>query len=89
MTEEERDVRDCKIELLWLDGMKPSAIATQVRLKADRVRQVLKAKGYRVNFRKPQEPSHSVWEMSDMARKRKFWERARKAAAEARTQEAA
>lgn len=80
---EERATRNETIEDMWLDGSKCSEIAEAVGLRSDMVRKVLKAKGYRLDFRKPGEKPYTVWDMSPRDRRRAFWERARAAAAEA------
>lgn len=82
---EDRATRNETIEEMWIDGSKCSEIAESVGLRADMVRKVLKAKGYRLDFRKPGEKPYTVWDMAPRDRRQAFWERAKSGAAQARS----
>lgn len=80
----DRERRDREIELLFLAGNKPQAIADLYDLKAVRVRRILKARGCLIEHPyAPADELHSVWDLPDAQRRAAIWERQHEAAREA------
>lgn len=84
MNAEGREARDREIELLFLAGNKPQAIADLYDLKAVRVRRILKERGHSLEHPYAQtDDLHSVWDLPDAQRRFAIWERQHEAAREA------
>lgn len=72
----DRERRDREIELLFLAGNKPQAIADLYDLKAVRVRRILKERGHDLEHPyTPTDELHSVWDLPDAQRRAAIWER--------------
>ncbi len=84
MNERDRNNRDREIEVLFLAGNKPQAIADLYDMKANRVRCILKERGHSLEHPYAQtDDFHSVWDLPDAQRRAAIWERQHEAAREA------
>ena len=80
----DRENRDREIEMLFLAGNKPQAIADLYGLKAVRVRRILKERGHSLEHPYAHtDDFHSVWDLPDAQRRAAIWERQHEAAREA------
>ena len=85
MREGDRQARDLKIEAMFRKGLAPSNIAERVGLGANRVRDVLRARGHVLSaeVKHEEDPYKSIWTRSADARRFAIWQRAKRAAREA------
>lgn len=88
LTNEQRELRDYVIEVLFEDGHRCSQIAERFGMSVDRVRQIIVGRGHQIDFR-GLGPTNTIWELSEEERRSAIWARARAGAAEARMQGAA
>jgi hypothetical protein len=80
MKESDRLKRDMRIVEMYENGATPAVIGKAVGLRADRIRQILKNRGYVFDFKPPGTSGDTIWEQGEHKRRNAIWERARRAA---------
>jgi hypothetical protein len=83
MNESDRLKRDREIVRLYEDGVMPIDIGRRWGLRADRVRNILKNRGYVFEYKPPMQRGDSIWEQGENKRRQAIWARAKRGAQEA------